>query len=68
MVGCKEPILIIAHERFVFQGVHMMVDRTAVGRPWPPKKCGSTPVFIGRNLDACELRDGVAACGAGRLP
>jgi hypothetical protein len=46
----------------------MTIDRTTVGRAWSARKCGGKLLFIGRNLGSCELRDGVAGCGAGRLP
>jgi G3E family GTPase len=48
--------------RFVFQGVHMIVDGQP-GRPWlagEPRR--SQLVFIGRNLDASALRRGFEAC------
>ncbi len=52
-------------EQFVFQGVHMVLDR-AVGRPWPPGgQRTSKLVFIGRELDAGELRHGLNGCVVG---
>jgi G3E family GTPase len=51
-------------KRFVFQGVHMILDGD-VQRPWredEPRK--SRIVFIGRNLKEEELRDGFLACAA----
>jgi G3E family GTPase len=48
--------------RFVFQGVHMMVDADFAG-PWPagaPRD--SRLVFIGRNLDAAELGRELRLC------
>ena len=51
-----------AERRFVFQGVHMTLD----GRPGKPWKLGETRrnelVFIGRNLDEAELREGFHSC------
>ena len=51
-----------AHRRFVFQGVHMTLD----GRPGKPWQLGehrqSELVFIGRNLDETELRQGFQDC------
>ena len=51
-----------AARRFVFQGVHMTLD----GRPGKPWRSGEIRrnelVFIGRNLDADELRAGFADC------
>jgi G3E family GTPase len=48
--------------RFVFQGVHMVLD----GRPGPAwgiqKERISEIVFIGRNLNEKELRDGLRSC------
>jgi G3E family GTPase len=57
-------ILNIAGEsdRFVFQGVHMLFE----GKPDRPWKANETPknelVFIGRNLDAAELKANFLAC------
>lgn len=57
-------ILNIAGEdnRFVFQGVHMIFD----GKPDRPWKASETPknelVFIGRNLDAAQLKQDFLAC------
>jgi G3E family GTPase len=51
-------------KRFVFQGVHMILDGD-VQRPWKsdePRK--SRIVFIGRNLNEDELRQGFLACAA----
>jgi G3E family GTPase len=51
-------------KRFVFQGVHMILDGD-VQRPWregEPRK--SRIVFIGRNLKEDELRQGFLACAA----
>ncbi|MBV6623830.1 MAG: GTP-binding protein [Rivularia sp. (in: Bacteria)] len=59
-------ILTIAGEenRFVFQGVHMLLD----GRPDRPWKENETRknelVFIGRNLDEAKLREEFKACVA----
>ncbi|MEM9925720.1 MAG: GTP-binding protein [Cyanobacteria bacterium P01_D01_bin.50] len=59
-------ILSIAGEenRFVFQGVHMLLD----GRPDRPWKENETRknelVFIGRNLDETKLREEFKACVA----
>lgn len=48
--------------RFVFQGVHMILD----GRPGKPWKLGEQRqnelVLIGRNLDAAELKKDFRAC------
>jgi G3E family GTPase len=51
-------------KRFVFQGVHMILDGD-VQRPWKsdePRR--SRIVFIGRNLKEDELRHGFLACAA----
>ncbi|PSB10953.1 cobalamin biosynthesis protein CobW [Pleurocapsa sp. CCALA 161] len=49
-------------ERFVFQGVHMLLD----GKPDRPWKKGETRknelVFIGRNLDEAQLREDFKQC------
>lgn len=48
--------------RFVFQGVHMIFDGRP-DRPWQPHETPrSELVFIGRNLDQAELRQGFRAC------
>ena len=50
--------------RVVFQGVHMMFDGRP-DRPWTAEDDRSSIlVFIGRNLDADELRAGLRSCGA----
>ncbi|MEM9806337.1 MAG: GTP-binding protein [Cyanobacteria bacterium P01_D01_bin.56] len=49
-------------ERFVFQGVHMIFDGKAE-RPWKPTETRKSElVFIGRNLNEAELREGFRAC------
>ncbi|OKH32538.1 cobalamin biosynthesis protein CobW [[Phormidium ambiguum] IAM M-71] len=48
--------------RFVFQGVHMILDGRP-GRPWQPgEKRRNEIVFIGRNLDAAQLKQEFRAC------
>jgi G3E family GTPase len=48
--------------RFVFQGVHMMLDGDSQ-REWKPdEKRESKVVFIGRNLEEEDIRDGFLAC------
>jgi G3E family GTPase len=48
--------------RFVFQGVHMLFDGTS-DRPWKPEEARVNQlVFIGRNLDADQLREGFQQC------
>lgn len=57
-------ILNIAGEdhRFVFQGVHMLFDSTR-DRLWKPNKIRKNElVFIGRNLNAEQLREDFRAC------
>jgi G3E family GTPase len=57
-------ILTIAGEdrRFVFQGVHMLFDGKA-DRPWRPNEARKNElVFIGRNLNETQLREGFRAC------
>jgi G3E family GTPase len=54
----KEP------RRFVFQGVHMILDGD-LQRNWAKdEKRVSRLVFIGRNLKEDELRQGFLACAA----
>lgn len=49
-------------DRMIFQGVHMLMD-DAVGQPWKDgEDRQSRLVFIGRNLDAAQLRAGFEAC------
>jgi len=50
-------------ERFVFQGVHMLLD-SARGAPWGSSPRTSRLVFIGRNLNRAALIDGINACRA----
>ncbi|HIK14663.1 MAG TPA: GTP-binding protein [Leptolyngbyaceae cyanobacterium M33_DOE_097] len=48
--------------RFVFQGVHMLFDGRA-DRPWKPNETRKNElVFIGRNLDEAQLREGFRGC------
>ncbi|MBE9167983.1 GTP-binding protein [Pleurocapsales cyanobacterium LEGE 06147] len=48
--------------RFVFQGVHMLLDGRP-GRPWQPgEQRKNEMVFIGRNLDATQLKQEFRAC------
>ena len=49
-------------QRFVFQGVHMILDGDHQ-RPWQPdEKRDSRIVFIGRNLPEEKIREGFAGC------
>jgi len=49
-------------KRFVFQGVHMILDGDSQ-REWKPgERRESKVVFIGRNLKEDELRKGVQSC------
>ena len=51
-------------KRFVFQGVHMILDGD-VQREWRPgEKRMSRVVFIGRHLKEDEIRQGFLACAA----
>jgi G3E family GTPase len=51
-------------ERYVIQGVHMLMDGNFLG-PWlAGKPRGSRLVFIGRNLDGMALKEGFEACKA----
>lgn len=48
-------------ERFVFQGVHMMLDARP-DRPWGDEPRTNKLVFIGRRLDRKALNEGFRAC------
>ncbi|MEM7378034.1 MAG: GTP-binding protein, partial [Pseudomonadota bacterium] len=51
-------------DRYVFQGVHMLMDGSVMGT-WPngvPRT--SRIVFIGRDLDSMDLKAGFEACRA----
>jgi G3E family GTPase len=51
-------------ERYVFQGVHMLMDASPMGA-WPEGTTrNSRMVFIGRNLDSMNLEEGFEACKA----
>ena len=51
-------------KRFVFQGVHMMLDGD-LQRDWKPAEPRlSRVVFIGRHLKEEEIRQGFLACAA----
>ena len=51
-----------AAKRYVYQGVHMMMD-SDWGTPWKEgEKRSSKLVFIGRNLDGANLQRGFEAC------
>ena len=51
-----------AERRFVFQGVHMTLEGRP-GKPWKPTETRRNElVFIGRNLDEAELREGFQGC------
>jgi G3E family GTPase len=47
--------------RFIFQGVHMLLD-PADGGPWGDKPRRSSLVFIGRDLDRDELNQSFRKC------
>ena len=49
-------------ERYVFQGVHMLMDASPMG-PWPKNaERNSRVVFIGRNLENMGLQEGFEGC------
>ena len=49
-------------DRYVFQGVHMLMDASPMG-PWPDKEVrNSRVVFIGRNLETMNLKEGFESC------
>ncbi|MDC3142555.1 GTP-binding protein [Candidatus Pelagibacter sp.] len=49
-------------DRYVFQGVHMLMDASPMGK-WPEgKERSSRLVFIGRNLESMNLQEGFENC------
>lgn len=51
-------------DRYVFQGVHMLMSGSPMG-PWPQgKPRNSRVVFIGRDLDTMNIEEGFQACKA----
>ena len=51
-------------DRYVFQGVHMLMDGSPMGA-WPEgKPRNSRVVFIGREIDNMGLKEGFEACKA----
>ncbi len=48
-------------QRFVFQGVHMLVDGRP-DRPWGDEPRRNSLIFIGRNLNREELNEGFREC------
>jgi G3E family GTPase len=50
-------------ERYVFQGVHMLMDGRP-DRPWGSEKRENRIIFIGRDLDRKALNEGFASCRA----
>jgi G3E family GTPase len=50
--------------RFVFQGVHMILDGDLQQEWKPGEKRESRVVFIGRDLDETAIREGFLACAA----
>ncbi|MGI9486169.1 MAG: GTP-binding protein [Geminicoccaceae bacterium] len=62
----SKGILDIACEadRYVIQGVHMLMEGNLMG-PWPEHEARKSQlVFIGRGLDGMGLEEGFAACKA----
>jgi G3E family GTPase len=51
-------------KRFVFQGVHMILDGDVQGEWKPDEKHTSKVVFIGRDLNETAIREGFRACAA----
>jgi G3E family GTPase len=47
--------------RFVFQGVHMMIDGQP-GKPWGTEPRVNKLVFIGKGLDRAALTEGLKSC------
>ena len=65
ILRCKGILAFIKEpRRFVFQGVHMILDGD-LQREWKPgEERRSRLVFIGRDLDAEAIRRGAEACAA----
>jgi G3E family GTPase len=65
ILRCKGIVALAGDsKRFVFQGVHMMLDGEPQ-REWKPgEKRESKVVFIGRDLKEEEIRKGFLACAA----
>ena len=53
-----------AHDRIVIQGVHMVVDTSALG-PWGDRPRRTQLVFIGRELDRGAISSGFEVCFEG---
>ena len=51
-------------KRFVFQGIHMILDGDVQGDWKADETRRSRVVFIGRNLDEAAIREGFLACAA----
>ena len=51
-------------KRFVFQGVHMILDGDVQGDWGQDEERVSRVVFIGRNLDPAAIKEGFEACRA----
>jgi G3E family GTPase len=51
-------------KRFVFQGVHMILDGDVQGDWKPGERRDSKVVFIGRNLNENAIREGFLSCVA----
>ena len=49
-------------DRYVFQGVHMLMDASPMGPGPKGKERSSRVVFIGRNLDNMNLKEGFENC------
>ena len=58
----KGVLAVKGHDkRFVFQGVHMLMDGR-VDRPWGNEPRRNSLIFIGRNLDRRALNEGFREC------
>ena len=49
-------------DRYVFQGVHMLMDASPMGPLPTGKDRSSRIVFIGRNLENMNLQEGFEGC------
>jgi G3E family GTPase len=62
ILRCKGILNLTGQDnRYVFQGVHMVMDSAWAG-PWTDGDRTSRLVFIGRNLDAAELDAAFQSC------
>jgi G3E family GTPase len=59
--GRESPLVAGSDNRFVFPGVHMLLDARE-DRPWRAEKRASDLIFIGRKLDRAALSEAFLRC------